>query len=86
MVCEPPVADLRRNRIWIVVFGGCRNWKSNDCGFFEWMNLNKAEGSSGGVNRREHGGSQRAVNDRQRLEFGVDPTDAMRKKIVSYRI
>jgi len=46
-------------------FWGCRNWKSNDCEFFEWMDLNEAESSGGALNQREHEDSQRFMNERQ---------------------
>ena len=70
-------------------FGGCRNWKSNDYEFFEWMDLNEAKGSSGGVNQREHGNSQRFMNEKKKSEFEMDKImdqiDAMRREIVEWK-
>ena len=53
------------------------------------MDLNEAEGSSGGVNQMEHGDSQRVMNERQRSKFGMgkvmDQTTAMQREIVELK-
>ena len=53
------------------------------------MDLNETEGSSGEVNQREHGDSQRVINEKQRSKFGMDKVmdqiDAMRRKIIELK-
>ena len=67
-------------------FLGYCNWKSNDYGFFEWMDfLSEVEESSSEVNQSGYGDSQRVMNDRQTSETRMDQTDAMRRKIVELK-